>query len=250
MPILQPGTAIKLTNVSMVRMKKAKKRFEIACYQNKVQDWRKGLEKDLDEVLQIPQVFVNVSKGQVANNDDLKAAFGTTDQNTIILEILKKGELQVGGKERQAQADQVKSEMLQIIADKCVNPNNKRPYPTTILDKTLAELKFNPSTTKPAKTQALEAIKLLVAKQVIPIARARMKVRITAPSKEAKKYSDKIKALTEVEDEDWDAEWELVAYIDPGQFRSLDELVTSEGKGKAHLDLLETAVVEGGSTTV
>lgn len=251
MPINQPATSIKLTNVSLVRMKKGKKRFEIACYQNKVQDWRKGVEKDLDEVLQIPQVFINVSKGQVANNEDLKQSFGTTDTDEIILQILKKGELQVGGKERQAQLHQLRAEVLQIIADKCVNPATKRPYPTTILDKILNEINYNIIASKPAKTQALDAIKILISKQLIPIARARMKIRVTGPSKEAKKFADKVKELAElVEDEDWDQEWELIMFIEPGKYRELDQLVQTEGKGKASVELLETAVVQEGSSVV
>ena len=64
--INQPSNQIKLTNVSMVRLKKGKKRFEIACYKNTVQSYRAGHETDLDNVLQIPNVFLNVSKGQVA----------------------------------------------------------------------------------------------------------------------------------------------------------------------------------------
>ena len=64
-----------------------------------MREWREGVEKDLDEVIQIESVFLNVSKGQVASNDDLQKAFGTTDVNKVLLEILKKGELQVGDKE-------------------------------------------------------------------------------------------------------------------------------------------------------
>jgi len=36
-----------LTNVAVVRLKKGGKRFEIACYRNKVLSWRQGTEKDL-----------------------------------------------------------------------------------------------------------------------------------------------------------------------------------------------------------
>ena len=57
-----------LTNVAVVRSKKAGKRFEIACYKNKVMSWRQGVEKDIDEVLQSHTVFLNVSKGQVRKN--------------------------------------------------------------------------------------------------------------------------------------------------------------------------------------
>lgn len=209
-------------------------------------------EKDLDEVLQIPQVFFNVSKGQVAPQEDLKQAFGTTDVDKVIMEILKKGELQVGGKERQAQASQIRAETLSIVAGKCVNPTTTRPYPATIIEKALQELGFNFVSNKPAKSQALDAIKLLVSKQVIPIVRARMKVRLTASGnanvKEAKKYADNIKALLEeVEDEEWDSSlWEIVAFIDPGNFRKLDEAVQTESKGKVSIEVLDTAVIQQG----
>jgi len=43
-------------------IRKGGKRFEIACYKNKVINWRNGVEKDLDEVLQTETVFSNVSK--------------------------------------------------------------------------------------------------------------------------------------------------------------------------------------------
>src|ERR1700755_954100 len=100
MPINQPSNQIKLTNVSLVRLKKGKKRFEIACYKNKVLEWRSGIETDLDNVLQIPTVFRNVSKVQTAPKEDLEKAFGKGKSvNDIVLEILNKGELQVGDKE-------------------------------------------------------------------------------------------------------------------------------------------------------
>lgn len=53
---------MRLTNVAVVRLTKTGKRFEIACYRNKVVNWRNRVETDLDEVLQIESVFENVSK--------------------------------------------------------------------------------------------------------------------------------------------------------------------------------------------
>ena len=92
---------IKLTNVAVVRLKRKGKRFEIACYKNKVVNWRNKAETDLDNVLQIERVFTNVSKGKFASQSDLKKGFGDgLKQKDIILEILEKGELQVSDKER------------------------------------------------------------------------------------------------------------------------------------------------------
>ncbi|RXM91147.1 Ribosome maturation protein SBDS [Acipenser ruthenus] len=70
-------------------MKKGGKRFEIACYKNKVMNWRAGVEKDLDEVLQTHSVFVNVSKGQVAKKEDFVKAFGTDDLTEICKQALE-----------------------------------------------------------------------------------------------------------------------------------------------------------------
>ena len=44
-------------------------------------------ETDLDDVLQINNVFTNVSKGEVAKHDDLRKAFGKMDTDDIVKEV-------------------------------------------------------------------------------------------------------------------------------------------------------------------
>jgi ribosome maturation protein Sdo1 len=44
-------------------------------------------ESSLDDVLQIENVFVNVSKGEVAKAGDLQKAFGTTEISGIVKEV-------------------------------------------------------------------------------------------------------------------------------------------------------------------
>jgi ribosome maturation protein SDO1 len=61
--IFTPSNQNRLTNVSIVRLKKGGIRFEIACYKNKVLEFRSNIETDLDEVLQTHSVYTNVSKG-------------------------------------------------------------------------------------------------------------------------------------------------------------------------------------------
>jgi ribosome maturation protein SDO1 len=76
MAAFTPSAQLKLTNVAYVRLQKKGKRFEIACYRNKVVSWRNKVETDITEVLQIDTVFTNVSKGMVANSKDLQDVFG------------------------------------------------------------------------------------------------------------------------------------------------------------------------------
>jgi len=51
-------------------------RFEVAAYKNKVQNFRQGIEKDINEVLQTDAIFTNVSKALLARSEDLRAVFG------------------------------------------------------------------------------------------------------------------------------------------------------------------------------
>lgn len=291
-----------------MRLKKGKKRFEIACYKNKVLEWRSGIETDLDEVLQIPNVFLNVSKGQTAPAAELAKAFGKDKPvNDIILEILNKGELQVGEKERAAQMDRVHNEVISIVASKLVDPRTKRVYTTGMIEKALdmlssqahqgdknqgeksaagsgtgtpatgedAEAKPKVKehnwtgvvTTKSAKSQALEAMKALIDHQPIPVARARMRLRITCSTnvlKQAVKapaapksgdgdeeqkapgtVKDKILSYVEqVEQQDVvGSEWEVVGFVEPGAFKGLSDFVGNETKGQGRVEVLDMAVI-------
>lgn len=87
MSIFTPINQVKLTNVSIVRMKKGGKRYELACYKNKVLEWRNGVETDIDNVLQTHQVFLNVSKGQVAREDEVLKMFKQDSIGDCVLEV-------------------------------------------------------------------------------------------------------------------------------------------------------------------
>jgi ribosome maturation protein Sdo1 len=44
-------------------------------------------ESDIDDVLQISNIFVNVSKGEVAKTNDLQKAFNTVEIGQIVREV-------------------------------------------------------------------------------------------------------------------------------------------------------------------
>jgi hypothetical protein len=44
-------------------------------------------ETDIDDVVQVNNVFINVSKGEVAKTEDLKKAFGKADREAIVREV-------------------------------------------------------------------------------------------------------------------------------------------------------------------
>ncbi|XP_012285076.1 ribosome maturation protein SBDS [Orussus abietinus] len=244
--IFTPTNQIRLTNVAVVRVKKGGKRYEIACYRNKVVSWRNKLEKDIDEVLQTHTVFTNVSKGQVAKKEDLIKAFGSDDQTEICKEILAKGELQVSDKERHSALDAMLKDVATTVADKCVNPETKRPYSVSMIEKAMKDVHFSVKPNRNAKQQALDVIPQL--KTVIPLERAQMRVRVLVSGKEARKLRDHIaKLATKMESEDWDGgSLNIICTIDPGQYREVNDIVRTETKGTGILELLDLKEVTEG----
>jgi ribosome maturation protein SDO1 len=269
-----------------------------------VLDWRNGVDKDIDNILQIPSVFLNISKGQTAPKADLSKAWPGKSQEDIIRDILDNGELQVGEKERQAQLERVRNEVIDIVAGKLVDPKTKRVYTPGMIEKALDQLSSQSArqqaekaekheesppqegeeekpkekplpkwtgvvANKPAKSQALAAMKALIAHQPIPLMRARMRLRVSCPSSILKhavksapkaqgsgdagegeqKASGTVKDVisgffeqTESQDISGD-EWEIVGFVEPGAFKTLGEFIGSQTKGRGRLEVLDTAIV-------
>jgi ribosome maturation protein SDO1 len=136
-----PSNRISLTNISLVRYRKRKSRFELACYKNKLLEFRSGTETDLDNVLQVPTIFLNVSKGAAAPNAELEKCFGKPyDKDKVIREILDKGEIQVGAGERREERERLEREVLDLVGERLVDPATKRVYTTGIIRKALEML--------------------------------------------------------------------------------------------------------------
>ncbi|KAL7415725.1 Shwachman-Bodian-diamond syndrome protein [Mrakia frigida] len=228
--------------MAIVRLKKGTKRFEVTCYNNKIQDWRSGVEQDLGEVVGLLSVYTSVSKAQLASSKELKDNFGTTDQDWIVREILKKGEIQVGDQERARHFSSLRQQIASQISEKTVDPSSNRPYTTGLIEKAMVEVGFSIKPEKPVKVQVLDCIRLLQASSTLPIQRARMRVRITLPAEDGAKLIGRITSTAEAVEEDdlGEKTWTVTILIDPSQFRVLLDLV-QKTDGRARLETLALA---------
>eukprot|EP01135_Chromosphaera_perkinsii_P010582 Nk52_evm1s2175 gene=Nk52_evmTU1s2175 len=247
--IFTPTNQIRLTNVAVVRLKKGGKRFELACYKNKVMSWRNKAEDDLDEVLQTHTIFSNVSKGQVAKRADWVKAFKSEEEDKVVLEILKKGELQVSEKERQHEQGNLLKEIATTVCDKCINPETKRPYTVGLIERAIKDVHYSLKPNRSAKQQALEVIKLLQAS--IPIERAQMRLMLTLPKKEAKATLESVRQhMASIEKEEWDGDLEVTCLIDPGAFRTIDDLVKKNTKGRGQIEVMNLKIETEGDSQI
>ena len=76
-----------------------------------------------------------------------------SSKSILCFQILKKGEVQVGEKERDHDLTSLRKEIATLVAEKCVDPSNQRPYPVGMIEKAMAEAGFSVKQNKNAKSQ-------------------------------------------------------------------------------------------------
>jgi ribosome maturation protein SDO1 len=228
-------------------MNKGGKRFEIACYKNKVLDYRQGLEKDLSEVLQTERVFTNVSKGEFAKAKDLEKVFGTKDEEEISKLILTKGQVQVSDKERTQQLEKTNAQIAEWISKNCVHPTSDRPYTISQIRHAIQQANFSVHPTKPLKRQYLDCVKLL--QGVIPIQRAKMELQLLVPDGEHPVVEEALKAsnvtwTSPPSSSEADEQHQYKILVDPSLYRVLNEVIQKiEG---ARIEIVTQVVTKQG----
>lgn len=238
--IFTPLNVVKFTNVSVVRYKKKGKKFELACYPNKVQDFRSGADTDLDNILQSRIIFTNVSKGIAGNKGDLQKVFGKVSEDEMITLILKEGDLQKATAERDAEGEQRYREICSIVAEKCVHAETGRRIPPTLIEKALKELGYVVKPGKSPKKLALDAIKLLVGSGHYPIQRAPMRICVKLVQADFDTYYPTLQPLllSSLPPEPCPPFTSLLCTIHPSQYKEIETQVQSYPQSSLTVDTL------------
>lgn len=251
------------TNVAAVRYTKNGHKLEIACYKNKVISYRNGVETRLDEVLQIDRVFTNISRGLFASEKDIQAVFGkgTTEEDALKY-ILVHGELQVAQHEREVEVNQMFTDIALIISQKCVNEVTQRPFPAQVIEQALRSIGAAVRLDQPAKKQALALIHRLMDAQIIPIARAPMKLRCTTVDEQSLKKvtewceSNRATILEEPGETCQDetvhgaGKYSLLILLQPHLFRDLEIFVKDELPHGATVHMIDSVAMDVGEVDV
>ncbi|SBT46126.1 ribosome maturation protein SBDS, putative [Plasmodium ovale wallikeri] len=176
--LFQPINQVKFTNVAVVKYKHKGKKFEIACYKNKIIDWRNGVELNIDDVLQSHLIFTNISKGEIAKKSELNSCFNSDDNYEICKTILEKGILQISNKERTILKEKLYKDMIEILHEMSVNPQTGYPLSTNMIESMVKNVGYSINLEDGAKKQALKVFDILSKEYDDVIQRAFMRIQI------------------------------------------------------------------------
>lgn len=239
MSLVQPLGQKVLSNVSVIKLDRRGKHFEIAVVPNKVSSWRAGLEPDIDEVVQSHSIFSNVDQGMLAKRNDVFEALGVTDMESALRIILSEGKLRLAEKERKLKIANMTKEIASIVASQCVNSNSQRPLTASMVERAMKQIGFSVKITKAEKAQAITLIKKLQEAKY-PITRARIRLKFIIKTEHEEKMVAMLPIVESVErKEDTSV---IIAQVDPGNLRPLAAELANEFGGDVGIDILELNV--------
>ena len=258
-----PSNQVRLTNVAVVRLSRGGNRFEVACYKNKIINYRQGTETDLSEVLQTTRVFTNVSKGQFANSSLLEKCFGTSDEEEACRFILEKGDVQVSDLERNAQLESTIREVASMVSEKCVHPVSQRPYTMAQIRDAMKAAGFMVHPTKNVKQQFLDCVKLLQKTSVLNIQRAKMQLAIVllpSGNNDDDNYAERRDIVTnllleaeinrkDIQSPKEDNDTRVVFQSDPSLYRQV-EAIARDSSVQGRLEIIQQTITEEGDVTL
>ena len=266
--------------MAVVRLSRGGHRFEVACYRNKIVNYRQGTETDLSEVLQTDRVFTNVSRGEFANKKILQKVFGTADETQVCKLVLDEGDVQVSDMERSARLESTAREVASMVSERCVHPDSRRPYTVTQVRDAMRIAGFMVHPTHGAKQQFLDCVKLLRRTGALDVERAKMELALVLLSvndeddsggdeggydDRARRRENVIELLTNAgvvasdilphtsgndnENDGNSSSSRIVFQSDPSLYRKLDD-IAKDPSVRVRLEIVRQCVIEEGEVTL
>ena len=131
-----------------------------------------------------------------------------------------------------------------MISNKCVNPETKRPYPVSIIEKAMKECHIAVKPNKSSKQQALDTIGKL--KTNLSIERAMMRMKLVVPIRtvnKIRKYLTKQDQNVKIESEEKVAEEMIITLLaSPGLYRDIESTVRDETQVQSYIAILSNYI--------
>ncbi len=192
----------------IVRLKKYGDRFEVLADIKKLMSVRKKLKQgdlskqdvinDLDEIIASFNIFKDSKKGLKASGLE---RFELENNDEIIFEILKNGEMQIPAEYKRKLIENKKKRIIDKIVENSINPRSDTPHPRNRIEGAMNEVNFKVNEHKSVDKQVDELLNKI--KTVIPINYGKTKLKLVIPALYASKHYSKIVNMGRVKKETW-----------------------------------------------
>lgn len=159
------------------RIKKAGKHFEILVNLENALKFRRGESSFIQSETEF--IFRDLKKGERVSDSDLKEAFGTTDLNKIVSEIVKKGEVLITQQERSAEQEKKFKQIVEFFSKNAVDPKTGYPHSNERIKNAIEQAKINIKN-GPIENQIEEIFQQI--NKILPLKLEMKEIKITIPA--------------------------------------------------------------------
>jgi ribosome maturation protein SDO1 len=236
---------VSLDEAVVARLEKGGERFEVLVDPEGARKLREGEDVDVEEILAVEQVFRDARKGERASEQAMEEVFGTTEPVKVAEIIIKEGQIQLTAEQRRKMQEEVKRQIIHMIARRAVDPRTGAPHPPERIERAMEEAGVHIDPMKSAEEQVKEVIKQL--RPHLPLKFEEVKVAIRIPAKYTGQAMGVVREYGDIEQEEWqqDGSWIAVVRLPAGVQDDFFERLNEITKGDYESKILEREKVEG-----
>ena len=140
---------------------------------------KKGEAVDINDVVRDNVVWTDLKKGMKAGEGDLKNAFGTTEFNSVVEKLVRKGNLEVTQEYRDEALETKKKQIIDFLVRNAVDARTNNPFTPNAISSAIEQggVKID---NQPVERQISKVIETL--KKVIPIKIETKKILVKIPA--------------------------------------------------------------------
>ena len=230
---------VSLDEAVIARLQKGEDHFEILVDPHAAERLIEGKEVDVLSSLAIDAIFKDSKKGTHASQESLEKVFGTDDVETIVKEIILKGDIQLTTEQRHEMQEQKRKRIVDIIVKNAMDPQTKMPHPRQRIELAIEEAGVHIDPFKPVDDQVKLVVEAL--RPIVPIAMEQVKISVKISSQYIGKAYGIARSFGVLEREDWqsDGSWVGIIRIPAGMQTDFYDRLNDVTKGNVETRILK-----------
>lgn len=230
---------VSLDEAVIARLHKGEDHFEILVDPRAAERLIEGKEVDVLSSLAIDVIFKDSKKGTHASQESIEKVFGTDDVETIVKEIILKGDIQLTTEQRHEMQEQKRKRIVDIIVKNAMDPQTKTPHPRQRIELAIEEAGVHIDPFKPVDDQVKLVVEAL--RPIVPIAMEQVKISVKISSQYIGKAYGIARNFGVLEREDWqsDGSWVGIIRIPAGMQTDFYDKLNDVTKGNVETRILK-----------
>lgn len=230
---------VSLDEAVIARLHKGEDHFEILVDPRVAERLIEGKEVDVLSSLAIDAIFKDSKTGTHASQESLEKVFGTDDVETIVKEIILKGDIQLTTEQRHEMQEQKRKRIVDIIVKNSMDPQTKMPHPRRRIELAIEEAGVHIDPFKPVDDQVKLVVEAL--RPIVPIAMEQVKISVKISSQYIGKAYGIARNFGVLEREDWqsDGSWVGIIRIPAGMQTDFYNKLNDVTKGNVETRILK-----------